>query len=448
MACHTQHPQIQINNLDTDHGYLIFSDKPLELPTEFEHHCLRINITEIDKANNLFRKHLSNYTKSPHLKYLYGKLQRQLNGLTLHGESRQKRGLINAVGSMFKFLFGTLDDDDRVKFQGQLENMGKNSIQLHEMNNVINQINENMEKMERNRNMYDSFTYELMQFIEYVEDVEMGMQLSRLGLFNPKWLNYDKLDNVNNRNILLVKTSTWINHQDNIILIISHIPINFKTFNTLKIIPYPDHNGYQLDYTSTTSYFELDNKIYTRENIQIDDECISKILLHTTPICNFEHVVNTESIMYVEPNVIVTWNLSTTFVKQNCQSNTDLSIQGNKIIRISDCELQINEIILYENKLSPEIDLTQMYSPLKITKVKTIKHDDVLTIVSKNNTLIYIIFVSIIIVFLIILLYLKYVTTNPIVMIYSKIKKQQKEQVPEIELQPQSLPTLYPSVTS
>jgi len=57
-----------------------------------------------------------------------------------------------------------------------------------------------------------------MQLTEYVEDLEMAMQLFRLGLFNPKMLNYDKLENMNGQNILNIKTSTWINYNDN------HIP--------------------------------------------------------------------------------------------------------------------------------------------------------------------------------------------------------------------------------
>lgn len=98
-----------------------------------------------------------------------------------------------------------------------------------------------------------------MQFIEYIEDLEMGMQLSRLGLLNPKLLAYDKLNNVNSQNILLIKTSTWMNFKDNELLIISHIPINQTLINTIKIIPYPDQNGYKLDYSDHESYFENKN---------------------------------------------------------------------------------------------------------------------------------------------------------------------------------------------
>jgi len=72
-----------------------------------------------------------------------------------------------------------------------------------------------------------------MQLTEYVEDLEMAMQLFRLGLFNPKMLNYDKLENMNGQNILNIKTSTWINYNDNQLKITSHIPTYFSLINTI-----------------------------------------------------------------------------------------------------------------------------------------------------------------------------------------------------------------------
>jgi len=45
-----------------------------------------------------------------------------------------------------------------------------------------------------------------MQFIEYIVDIEMGMKLSRLKLFNPKLLKFDKLEGTYSQNIILIKT--------------------------------------------------------------------------------------------------------------------------------------------------------------------------------------------------------------------------------------------------
>lgn len=455
---HTQ--QIQISNIDTDHGYLLFSSKPIQLPSAVEHHCLRINLTEINTITESFGNKILNTLAPTRNTFLYNKLLKELNGITIHQENRQKRGLLNIVGTAYKYLFGTLDENDRVEIQNNLETVAQNSVKVHELNDVIQLANSGLEKLkqyEDNRNSIDTLTYELMQFIEFIEDIEMGMQLSRLGLFNPKLLNYDKLENVNSQNILLIKTSTWINHKDNHLLIISHIPIAHEEKNTVKITPYPDHNGYQLDYTDTKSYYENKNKIYNEEHEEVHNDCITSIIKSKNPICNFTPINTKEMIKYIEPNIILTWNLTETIITQNCQkSNSNIKISGNKIIRITQCKLEIGNIILSKNYLKPEIDLTPLYPPLEITKIKNIQHNEIVKLISQNNFTFYMIIIIIIFILIILYLYSKYVTKNPITMLYLKIRKQKNENhtsTPEnstvnIETTQNPLPTLYPAVSA
>jgi len=70
--------------------------------------------------------------------------------------------------------------------------------------------------------------FNLKHFAEYIEDLEMGMQLARLGIFNPKLLKQDYLTNINSEILLNIKTSTWLRSDSNDILIISHIPREIK----------------------------------------------------------------------------------------------------------------------------------------------------------------------------------------------------------------------------
>lgn len=317
-----QAQQLQINNIDTDHGYLLFSDKPIQIPSEYEHHCLRINLLDIDNLTHYFNTKVTNYTHIPQIKLLHNKMLRELNAITLHQTNRQKRGLINIMGSAFKYLFGTLDNNDRIQIHNQLESATKNSINIHEMSDIIQLINSNMQKIkefEDEHNNREQMLYELIQFTEYIEDIAMGMQLSRLGLFNPKLLNYDKLENVDSSNILQTKTSTWIN--TNQLLIIAHIPTKQKTIHTINIIPYPDNNGYQLDHIDKDTYFEEQDKIYNQNYQEINNECIKNIIKRTNPICNFVPITVEQIIKYVEPNSIITWNLNNTIIEQKLPRN-------------------------------------------------------------------------------------------------------------------------------
>jgi len=88
--------------------------------------------------------------------------------------------------------------------------------------------------------MIDLTFFNLQQFTEYIEDIELGLQLTRLGTFNPKLLKHDLLTHVNSEKLLNIKTSAWLKSYTNEILIIFHIPREITKTPVFKIIPYPD----------------------------------------------------------------------------------------------------------------------------------------------------------------------------------------------------------------
>lgn len=59
----------------------------------------------------------------------------------LYLANRYKRGLFNILGSVYKFLFSTLNDTDREKVQNQLNTLSNNIIQTNELNHIINKVN-------------------------------------------------------------------------------------------------------------------------------------------------------------------------------------------------------------------------------------------------------------------------------------------------------------------
>jgi len=62
------------------------------------------------------------------------------------------------------------------------------------INNRIEIINKLKEKGEREQQV-SVLLLNLQHFTEYVEDIELGMQMTRLGLFYPKLLKHDYLKN-------------------------------------------------------------------------------------------------------------------------------------------------------------------------------------------------------------------------------------------------------------
>jgi len=123
------------------------------------------------------------------------KLKREINGITIAKHS--KRGVFNILGTVYKYLFGTLDQDDKNEMEQKINKLVDTSVQNTDLNMVIDVINNGIqiitnltEKGERDQQV-SVLIFNLQHFTEYVEDIELGMQMTRLGLFNPKLLKHD-----------------------------------------------------------------------------------------------------------------------------------------------------------------------------------------------------------------------------------------------------------------
>nr|CAH7768152.1 unnamed protein product [Callosobruchus chinensis] len=84
-----------------------------------------LNFSESDTSNN----HISLSGSLTHTKILITEASRKLNNIIPH--SRQKRGLLNIIGTSSKFLFGTMDADDEQKINNAIYELQttENSVQ-------------------------------------------------------------------------------------------------------------------------------------------------------------------------------------------------------------------------------------------------------------------------------------------------------------------------------
>jgi len=176
----------------------------------------------------------NNYSNVPQIQYLVDNLKREINGLRII--SRSKSGILNVVGKAYKYLFGTLDEDDREELDEKKNNMSEDNTIIDVINSGIDIIKKLKVDMEQHQQIA-VLIFNLQQFTEYIEDIELGMQLTRLGIFNPKLLKHDYLKHVNSEKMLKIKTSTWLKTDTNEILIISHIPSEVTKVPISQIVP-------------------------------------------------------------------------------------------------------------------------------------------------------------------------------------------------------------------
>jgi len=74
------------------------------------------------------------------IKYLTEKLQREMNGLKI--VRRNKRGLANFEGTAYKYIFGTLDNNDK---EEKINAIAQNSVQIKKLNNIIDTVNKGID---------------------------------------------------------------------------------------------------------------------------------------------------------------------------------------------------------------------------------------------------------------------------------------------------------------
>lgn len=224
--------------------------------------------------------------------------------------------------------------------------------------------------------------FNLEHFTEYIEDIEMGMQLTRLGIFNPKLLKHNYLKHVDSEKLLNTKTSTWLKTDTNEILIISHIPREIIKTPIFEILPYPDPEKNILTENSHDKYYFENENVYNKNTKQLEtNECIIGILKQVTTSCKYTKTFKNYQITYIEPNIIVTWNLPKTKLNQDCVNN-ELTIEGNNIIKNYDCSLQLNEISIKNSYFD---NSQSIYVTNNITKLEPISYLQTKEIINQHT---------------------------------------------------------------
>jgi len=274
---------LEVTPIQVKNGYLIFQTGLIDLPISHEYHYLSINLTKTENTYEELIKQAQHFNNSPQIQYLVEKLNREMNGLRI--VRRTKRGLVNFMGTIYKYLFGTLDQEDKEELQQQIADISKNNVQISELNHVIEVINQVIELTNHLNNNFEGeqminlIIFKLQQFSEYIEDIELGLQLTRLGIFNSKLLKHDSLIHVNSEQLFNIKTSAWLKSDTNEILILSHIPREITKTPVFKIIPYPDGKNNILTETIRDKYFSHNNQTYAaRSQSLVVNKCITGIL--------------------------------------------------------------------------------------------------------------------------------------------------------------------------
>lgn len=285
---------------------------------------------------------------------------------------RHKRGLVNAGGTVLKWVFGTMDEQDKQDIEEHLKTIDANN---HELVKTVNQqinINSNFNKtfqlikntIETDRmkiseqlNAITRKTYQdnllLEQLIKVdlikrqIDNIQDNLVSARLGIIHPSILTEEEIETYNIDSKKLAQMRLGVaSYAHNTIVFVIKIPKMFENFNKKLIVPIANSNKKQID-QDIEFVIEKDSKFYSFENgktlkeLKISKNCIYK------GNCIFITSPENEQIKIGE-NIIILNNVVHKDFNSTCD-NRRMSLNGNFFINFQNCSIQVgNEI--YNNK--------------------------------------------------------------------------------------------------
>lgn len=272
------------------------------------------NNKNLDHVHFYFCQQSLNYLKAK-IPYLYSKYQ-SIEDLVGKNQIRNKRGLFNGIGTIFKTIFGTLDYEDATYFEKAINDVkgDENEMlklmkeQIHVVKTTIANFNESINNLKFNENTLNGNINKINIFIEKTSSKMNKLELAELASQHVNLLTYltnelsEELDSIINsilfakRNILHPSILTPIQlitelGNNNYLL---KSGLNFPVFPSIE-------NAHTFMDIADLQVFHINNKLMFIINIPLTDPTIFT-LYQCIPL-PMPYEDNTRRYAYIQPNV-------------------------------------------------------------------------------------------------------------------------------------------------
>lgn len=274
--------------------------------------------------------------------------------------NRQKRGLINVVGSAQKWLFGTMDEKDRLDIEDHFKILDINNQDAITTLNQQVIINENFNKtfkqlkniIEKDRKIIlEKVNSQLYQYIYYdqifkiqllkgrIEHIQDNIASARYGIFHPNILTDEEIQkyNIDFNKMKYIKLGVTKFENDMLIFAIK-IPKEFVKVQLRMILPMANNEQKEIDYPKEI-VFKYNEKMYQYEDFKnINELSISKHCVYEQN-CKLIKNNNTE-IIEIDEETIVIKNGNELNITHNCDERK-LIIKRNALIHFNKCDIKV-----------------------------------------------------------------------------------------------------------
>lgn len=354
-------------------------------------------------------------------------LRHKLN--TIKPIIRNKRGLINGLGTIIKTITGNMDARDAYRLNKEIESLTKNqgniktelnrqisinNRMLERFENITNHINDqqnsittylkyyqdqmenrinNNKDLTRHAQYLNQINYNIDLLTNHLTNLAEAVILARLNIISKQILSSEEIAEIYNN---LKTQSVDIKSEEQIYELLglqayysnSNIIFNVRIpvlspekYSMVHIIPLPINKTklistkpYIIHNPKNIQYFDevctkIEDMYYCKESPYQEStnnsKCIGCLIQNRPAECQLTEQLYISEIIQPEPNYILLIDAPETKINSSCEFN-QLKIKGTKLIHFENCSIEINNVI-YLDHISSHWDDVHIYPSMPIT---------------------------------------------------------------------------------
>lgn len=330
-------------------------------------------------------------------------IRARIKSITPRNNVRRRRGLINFAGSVQKWIFGTMDDDDRQEILEHLKVTDENNhnaitnlnkqikINTH-FNESINILKSSVEedriKMTeafngiRKQNdeivkhsLYVDQIIKLRYLENKVDQIQDNIISAKHNIIHPNILTAEEIElyKIDFYKLKLIKVGI-LEYKNQMLIIAIKIPQNYIKTDLKLLTPLPNKDYFEID-ENNEYIVEIENKFLEyKEDTMLKDLKISKNCVWTKQ-CKLRYN-NKTKIEILDDETILIKNALEEKLIQNCDDR-NISLSKNYFITFYNCKIKLYQETFYNQKKIIQDKYFYPSNNFNLTHVKAVTFDNI-----------------------------------------------------------------------
>lgn len=373
----TTNPTLIIETIDSTSGYTEIKIGETDMVLNYDTVLHIINLQEIKNIIDQLEQNIITLrldtTKTTILHFEIKKLRSKLRTLIPH---RHRRGVLNIIGTIQKWLYGTMDNEDRENIERHLNVIDINN---HNIIGEVNQqvrINKNFNEtftrikdiIEGDRKIIKEKTNEIVKsnnilftetkYIDYllkikilsdsISNIQDNIASSRIGIIHSNILTVEEIDEYQIDLIKLknLKLGTLVDNKNNIIFVIM-IPKETIKLEISLITPIANNKYKELELeTEKIVRFKNITYIYNENKDLKNQKTLKNCLIKKNCV---KHFNNDPEIFEIDRGTILLKNQKDVNLTSTCDQRRSI-LNGNYLLNFHNCSIKIDQFTIHNNE--------------------------------------------------------------------------------------------------